>query len=197
MERKDSDFDPKAESGEVQEEAFAGGDILAFADYLLTGQEAEDDEREVYETWVAFRLGGQVFALPVHYVHEVAPLGEVTRVVDAPFPVRGVTSLRGQVLALVDLRASLGMGEQVLGTATQIMVAESEGRRIGLLVDRVLNVHRLAMSKVEEVPQVGETLAAAGRWLKGIYPGDRDSILMLDAEPLLRFEFESQEGADL
>jgi len=48
-------------------------------------------------------------AVPVRWVKEMVPMPPVTEVPKVPDNVRGVVNLRGKVMALVDLRLSLGM----------------------------------------------------------------------------------------
>ena len=119
--------------------------IYTFTDSLQLGRE-EEEEREVFETWVEFRLGGEAFALPVAQVREILRVRDVTPVPHPPFPVIGVINLRGRVVPLLDLRARLALPAPEPDADSRIVLVESQRRRIGLLVDGVERVAQLAQS---------------------------------------------------
>ncbi len=83
---------------------------------------------------------GERYAFPVQAVREVARALEVTPVPGAPPAVRGVHSLRGEVLPVLELATLLGLGG---GEADRVVVVEDGGRRAGLVVDELLDVRDL------------------------------------------------------
>ena len=142
--------------------------IYSFTDSLQLGEE-EEEEPEVFETWVEFRLAGEPFALPVAQVREILRVREVTPVPQPPFPVIGVINLRGRVVPLLDLRARLDLPAPQPDAAARIVLVESQRRRIGLLVDAVERVAQLAQSAIQpsppssEAPEVRALHVAEGR----------------------------------
>ena len=126
--------------------------IYTFTDSLQLGRE-EEEEREVFETWVEFALAGEPFALPVSEVREILRVRDVTPVPHPPFPVVGVINLRGRVVPLLDLRARLGLTATPPDDASRIVLVESQQRRIGLLVDAVERVAQLAQSAMQAAPE--------------------------------------------
>jgi purine-binding chemotaxis protein CheW len=145
--------------------------LYAFAD-LLERESAGggEEEREEPETWVTFALAGEVYGMPVSNVQEILRVGTVTRVPRAPRPVRGITNLRGRVLVVLDTRVRLGLKRAETDARSRILVVESRGRQIGLLVDAVLQVVRLLRSKVEPPP--GEVMTAGSAYVTGVYQLD-------------------------
>lgn len=64
-----------------------------------------DDEQEEYERFVIFELGERRLALAVDDVRAITdPPSELTRVPRSPRTVGGVTDLRGEITAVIDLR---------------------------------------------------------------------------------------------
>jgi len=90
-------------------------------------------------TWVRMALGGELYALPVDTVLEVADLGDVAPVPGAPGAVLGVCNLRGNVLPVIDVRPLLGTAEAG-AVAQRLVVTERGGGRVGLAVDAVTDV---------------------------------------------------------
>lgn len=118
--------------------------VLAFADRV-----AEDDPppvvRQRRRSVVQFELAGAAYALPTSRVLEVMRVGSVTRVPNAPASVRGVTNARGRALAVVDVRRCLGLPALDVDKHARIVAVQSAGRMVGLLVDRVVSVIRIAV----------------------------------------------------
>ncbi len=159
--------------------------VLLFADSLQERRHEEEERQHQWETWVTCRLDREVFALPVKQVQEILRVAALTRVPHAPFPVRGVTNLRGYVLPVVDLRVRLGMAAQEPGPRHRVMVVHSRGRLIGLLVDAVEQVTQIDRLAVEPVPE--DVMTEQSYYLIGVYHLDDDEmVILLDADKVLR-----------
>jgi len=166
--------------------AFAGREaIYSFVD-SLDSRAAAAAPQEKPESWVTFALSGEVYALPVSHVQEILRITTITRVPHAPHPVRGITNLRGRVLAVVDLRVRLGLPAGDVGPESRILVTEARGRSIGLLVDAARQVLKILPSAVQEPPS--DVLTERTDFLSGVYHLDRDLVILLDVERVLLVE---------
>jgi purine-binding chemotaxis protein CheW len=166
---------------------FAGREsIYSFVDSLdsRAAQAAQPEEKP--ESWVTFALSGEVYALPVSHVQEILRISTITRVPHAPHPVRGITNLRGRVLAVVDLRVRLGIAAGEIGPDSRILVADARGRSIGLLVDAARQVLKILPSAVQPPPS--DVLTERTDFLRGVYHLDRDLVILLDVERVLLVE---------
>lgn len=108
------------------------------------GRGASDEtapERELLVLW----LGDDPYALPVERVREIVRLRPITPMPRVPEAVRGVLSLRGDIVQVIDLRRRLGLPPDASdGPRRRIVVLGGEdGQMTGLLVDRVSEVLRL------------------------------------------------------
>jgi purine-binding chemotaxis protein CheW len=116
---------------------------------------------------VLFRAGGERYGLPLDAVREVViPQPPFARVPRSGPAVRGAMNLRGRVVAVVDLAALVGVGEEaLLAGRGQVVVLDRDRRSLGLLVALVLGVERAAASGSEPpgslVRGVGEVGGAA------------------------------------
>ena len=159
--------------------------VLLFADSLQ--QEAPDAEeaRHEWETWVTCRVDREVFALPVAQVQEILRVSALTRVPHAPFPVRGVTNLRGYVLPVVDLRLRLGLPAVDPGPQARVMVVQTRGRLIGLLVDAVEQVTQVDRLAVEPPPE--DVMTEHSYYLIGVVHGAGGGlVILLDADKVMQ-----------
>jgi purine-binding chemotaxis protein CheW len=159
--------------------------VLVFADSLQRERQEADEARHEWEKWVSCRIDREVFALPVTQVKEILRVTQLTRVPHAPFPVRGVTNLRGYVLPVVDLRVRLGLSPVEPGPRARIMVVHTRGRLIGLLVDAVEDVVEIDRLAVEPAPE--DVMTEQSYYLLGVYHlGDEGLIILLDADRVLQ-----------
>jgi purine-binding chemotaxis protein CheW len=107
------------------------------------GQTGEDRsaERELLVLW----LGADAYALPVERVREIVRMRPITPVPRVPAAVRGVLSLRGEIVQVIDLRRRLGLPVDPSDAPRRriVVLNGDEGQLSGLLVDRVSEVLRL------------------------------------------------------
>ncbi len=159
--------------------------IFAFADSLdRRGDEIEAQAVPVrLETWVAFSLAGEVFALPVAPIREVVRVASITRVPHAPRPIRGVTNRRGRVIPVIDLRLRIELPAAELTRASRIIVVSSRRRLLGLLVDAVHQVVHIDLEQVQPPPD--DVMTVQSDYLRGVYHQQDQLILLLDIDRAL------------
>jgi purine-binding chemotaxis protein CheW len=159
--------------------------VLLFADSLQAERVEDEQERHEWETWVTCRVDREVFALPVAHVQEILRVSALTRVPHSPFPVRGVTNLRGYVLPVVDLRLRLGMPAVEPGPQSRVMVVQSRNRLIGLLVDAVEQVTQVDRLAIEPPPE--DVMTEHSYYLVGVYhASEQDLVILLDADKVMQ-----------
>lgn len=105
---------------------------------------------------VGFRVGKETFGVPIRSVHEIVRVPEITSVPDSPEFVEGVINLRGKIVSVVDLRKRFNESNIASSKKNRILVAEVEGKMVGLIVDAASEVLKLSASQVEDPPNVFE-----------------------------------------
>jgi purine-binding chemotaxis protein CheW len=145
--------------------------------------------------FLAFCLAGDVYAAPVALVREILKPPPLTPVPRAPYSAMGIVSVRGQLVTVYDLRRKLRVAEWAPTRRTRILLVESpHGETLGLCVDQVLQVYRLAETEIETASSAlgGEFApyisgiarpAAAGAPQPGV--PDASVIILLDLRALL------------
>lgn len=109
--------------------------------------------------YLAFGLGDEQYALPLSSVREIMTVQPLTEVPRAPKEVLGIFSVRGGVTTLMDTRRCLGLAESPLTPRARVLLVDSGAELIGLLVDRVDQVYRLAADEIELASSIGGDLA--------------------------------------
>ncbi|NDB51038.1 MAG: purine-binding chemotaxis protein CheW [Nitrosopumilaceae archaeon] len=74
----------------------------------------------------------------------------MTRLPNAPTHVRGVTNLRGKIISIVDIKQKLGFPASETDNNARVLIAELNGKQVGLLVDQVDQVMRISTSDIEQ-----------------------------------------------
>jgi purine-binding chemotaxis protein CheW len=103
---------------------------------------------------VGFRVGREFYGVPITTVQEIVRVPEITAVPDAPRYIEGVINLRGKIVSIIDLRKRFGEKEIVNHRGNRILVAESHGRLVGLIVDSASDVFKIPASQVETPPEL-------------------------------------------
>jgi purine-binding chemotaxis protein CheW len=126
-------------------------------------------------------LAGAPYAVPVERVREIVRLRTVTPMPRTPDWLRGVISLRGEVVQVVDLRMRLGLACSEPTRKSRIIVlhGDEEDRLAGVLVDAVREVLRVAPDAI--CPSTSSDLMAVQEMCRN---GD-EFVSILDLERAL------------
>lgn len=103
---------------------------------------------------IGFQIGAETFGVPIAQVHEIVRVPEITSVPAVPDCVEGVINLRGKIIPVVDLRKRFGEERIARSRKNRIVVAEVEGKLIGLMVDAASEVLKISPADVEPPPNV-------------------------------------------
>lgn len=116
--------------------------------------------------YLFFRMGGEEYGMEILRVHEIAGAGGVRPWPGQPSCGVGMLELRGRRVPVVDLRDRLQAGSGRQGDDPVVIVVEMrlEGARtlVGLRVDAVGEVRRLAPEQILERPVAGEGYGETG-----------------------------------
>ncbi len=132
-------------------------------------------------SYVLFGLGQQTLALPLSAVESVERPGRFTALPFAAPWLRGVTSVYGAVVSVVDLGRFDGGNAAGMSPSARLLVTRSGSTRAALLVDRV---GAICASPGEPQP-VGGLDGPLGRWWRGVLPLDGRLVPVLDEGKLI------------
>jgi purine-binding chemotaxis protein CheW len=140
----------------------------------------------------SFYLERHLFGVQVSEVQEILRYQDPTTVPIAPPVIRGLMNLRGQIVAVLDLRRRLGLPERLDQTrAFNVIVRAPEGA-VSLLVDRVGEVLNPSAASFEEPPL---TLRGIGReFIRGAYKLEGALLLHLATDKVLDLRANGQKS---
>jgi purine-binding chemotaxis protein CheW len=117
--------------------------------------------------YLAFTLGGDVYAAPVALIREILKPPPLTPVPRAPHEILGIVSVRGQLVTVIDLRRRLRLAESAATKRARILLVDATGGEVmGMFVDEVLQVYRLAEAEIE--PAVSALGGEVASYIAGI-----------------------------
>jgi purine-binding chemotaxis protein CheW len=129
---------------------------------------------------IVFSLHGEHYGLPIASVLEIVRYTPPRVTAAARGLVQGLINLRGRVLPVLDLSTRLGRTLEVSDT-TRILVIEVANGAVGLIVDAVDGVVRVATERIEPIPgAVGDD--ALGDEIAAI---DDQLVMLIDPERAL------------
>jgi purine-binding chemotaxis protein CheW len=141
------------------------------------------------DTFILFTLVGTTYAVRTRDVLHMEMVEEITPVPNATASVEGVVFSRGQVVPVVNLRARFGFERISPDLRSRLLIVQSNGRTVGLMVDSAREFARIAPETIR--PPQDALTRLSGRYLEGIAIVQDRIILILDlsavieiAEPL-------------
>jgi purine-binding chemotaxis protein CheW len=134
--------------------------------------------------YLAFTLGTEAYAIEIDNIAEILKPLPITEVPRADQDVVGVMSVRGRLVTVIDLKRRFKLARTFsMDKKSRILLTNAPEEEIGLLVDEVLQVYRLAEENIEPPTVLGSEqqqhhVVGIGR------PPDGAVLLLLDLAPL-------------
>jgi purine-binding chemotaxis protein CheW len=147
---------------------------------------AQLDENNIEDNviqWVTFHLNNEVYGIAVMQVMEVLRSVEITPVPGAPDYVLGIINLRGNVVTVIDTRKRFSLPSKEVDDMSRIVIIESNGQVLGMLVDCVAEVVYLKESEIDVAPNVGND--ESSRFIQGVHSKDDSLLILVDINKLL------------
>ncbi len=145
--------------------------------------------------FLTFWLGDEVLGMDIRTVREIIQCGPMATVPLMPDFLRGVINLRGAVVPVIDLNARFGRPPAKVGKKSCIVIFDAtrhgERTELGLLVDAVSEVIKIAADQIEPPPDFGTTVRRD--FIRGIGKVGQRFVILLEPDRAL----DVQEMAEL
>ncbi|MBI5195583.1 MAG: chemotaxis protein CheW [Nitrospirae bacterium] len=110
-------------------------------------EEPVDEQMEI----LAFNVANEEYAVMTKEIYEILRFQDITPVPRSARYFKGVTSIRGKILPVVDIRERIGLKEEA-GARRKIIILRTSKEPIGILVGLVLDVLRFPSSSLLQPP---------------------------------------------
>lgn len=128
--------------------------------------------------FLTFFLDQEEYGIEILSVREIIGLLPVTPVPQTPYYVQGVVNLRGQVIPVVDLRLKFDMAGIDPTEETCIIVVQTGGAQLGIIVDKVSEVLDIPTRDIVDAPTLGTEINTD--YILGIGKSEGRVTLLLD-----------------
>ncbi len=145
------------------------------------------------EQLVIFQLNEEAYGISVAQVQSIIPMQHIITVPGAPSFIEGVINLRGAVVPVVDLRTRFELisahemapipqnqGEKKGKGKSVIIITELNKLQVGLIVDKVTEVTKIAAASIEPPSALLTSIDTA--YLRGIGKFKDTLVILLDLE---------------
>lgn len=117
-------------------------------DYWRGIEEAGETAAETRE-YLVFQLSGERFGMPTAVAKEVLRVPKLVRVPKISEFIRGIINLRGEIVAVTDLRPILRLTGRDIPAGARLIVTQTQGMTTALLAETVEGIRAISVGAVE------------------------------------------------
>ncbi len=116
---------------------------------------------------------GQNYALPLSAISSITELTSIAAIPRAPAAVRGLVSVRGEVLLGVEMALLTGGGASGIADLRRVVVVGVESTRIAILAERIISVRQVQSSgfRADRLSQYPFVVGTDENFLSLVDPG--------------------------
>lgn len=133
--------------------------------------------------YLTYFLGTEEYAIDILKVQEIRTYEAPITIANAPAFLKGVISLRGTVVPIVDLRTVFGIGRTDYTPFTVVIIVAVAKRVVGIVVDGVSDVTMLRDRDI--CPTTGFSAEIDDSHIRGLSCIDQRRLVVIDIESLI------------
>ncbi|MCK4737141.1 MAG: purine-binding chemotaxis protein CheW [Sulfurimonas sp.] len=126
-----------------------------------------------------FKSGGDIYAIDAHSVSEMVEYQALTKVPMMSSYVKGVTNIRGEIIAVVDLLERFELGQTTIGKKTSLVIVN----KIALIIDEIHEVDTIAEEDIKDTLDFGFKIEQ--RFIKNMARYNDEYIAILNCDEIL------------
>lgn len=139
---------------------------------------------EDLKQFIVVKLGVEQYGINIQYVQNIVRMINITRVPKAPYYIKGVVNLRGEIIPVMSVRLKFDLEEDEFSNDTRIIFVKLDGNEIGLIVDEVKEVITLSDEDIDSISR--ETNEDKGSYVFGVGKVGESLVTLLNIEELIK-----------
>ncbi|MGB3586684.1 MAG: chemotaxis protein CheW [Tunicatimonas sp.] len=147
-------------------------------------QAEETVDSSARQQLIVFKLGEEEYGITIDQIKEVVFTPNITPMPQVPPYIKGVANIRGNILAIVDLREKFGLLAQESDTdgtsSNYTLVVASPKLNVGILVKEVPNTLTVSTSDIEDATSIVQSSQEGRNYIKGIVKVDQKLVILID-----------------
>lgn len=112
-------------------------------------------KKEITKQYIVVKLGVEQYGINIQYVQNIVRMINITRVPKAPYYIKGVVNLRGEIIPVMSIRLKFDLPADEYSNNTRIIFVKLDGNEIGLIVDEVKEVIQLSNDDIDVISHDG------------------------------------------
>ena len=133
--------------------------------------------------YLAFKLGSEEYGIDILKVQEIRGYDSPTHIANSPEYMKGVVTLRGTIVPIIDMRIKLNLGVPTYDQFTVVIVLNIGHRVIGIVVDSVSDVTTLLPDQIRSAPEMRSAMGTD--YITGIGTLGERMLILVDIEKQL------------
>ena len=131
------------------------------------------------EQFVVFLLGNEEYAISVDQVREIVCYAGATKLPNEPDYIEGIINLRGRTIPVVNLAQRFDLLQEKVENR-RVIIVESLGMEVGVVVNEVTEVLLFDDSDIEPVPAIYQ----GNNFIRGIGNLKNRLLIILDIDKI-------------
>lgn len=140
------------------------------------------NNNDINKQYVIFSVENEYYGVNIHYVETIEKVSTITRVPRAPYYVKGVINLRGEVVSVIDLRKRFNLPSTEITDENRIIILSVEEMVIGILVDNSSEVLSIDKDLIDSTSNLANS--SEDDYISGIGKVDDRMIILLDVSKI-------------
>ncbi len=139
---------------------------------------------------VVFKLGGESYGLSIDQIKEVVLRPEVAKMPQTPPYIKGLSNIRGSIIAIMDLEEKFGLqeAETAVDEFLYTLVIENETYKIGVLVREVPDTITVPVEDIDRASDFVQYSTLDARCLVGVVTANDRLIILIDIIKMVEVE---------
>ena len=134
------------------------------------------------QTCLVFKMNGSLYAVDVAHAGSVDHDAKIQRMPAIPSCLLGVTTIREEIVPVVDLRSHFNLGPIPEGQNYSTIIGSLEGHTIAYQVDAIHSISRLEFGDLSDAPVI---LRSTTGCVQKVTMLNDDIVVMIDLDNIL------------
>jgi purine-binding chemotaxis protein CheW len=143
----------------------------------------EENKNQEIKQYIVTKIGNEQYGVNIQFVHNIERLLKITRVPKAPYYIKGVINLRGDIIPVMSLRLKFGLEADEYTNNTRIIIVKLDGNSMGLIVDEVKEVINLDCEDIEKISK--DINDEKSKYVQGVGKIDKEIVTLLNLDGLI------------
>lgn len=134
---------------------------------------------------IVFQLKNQQYGVDIQQIRSIERLQNITTIPNTSDFIKGVINLRGEVIAIIDLRERLNIDQVDITDNTRVLIVSVDQVQIGLIVDAATDVLDIDPTSIDPSPEIVGDIDVT--FVKGVAKLEDKLLILLDLARVLNF----------